>query len=307
MRDTVYFKYGKEADITIGEVKSNKKNIILTILVSSLTFLVLIGVSWYYYKDYIVDLITRPQVVLTSSEIELEVNSEFNAKDYIKSVPSGYTVIYPTEVDTTKLGEYTVSYKLKTKYGKEIQTFLKIRVVDTEAPELELTKEEDVIEEGQDFSCRVYIKEVRDNYDLVTPEDVQCSSTVDYSKDHEEIEYFLKDSSDNFTKKTLLLKINKKPVEKVEEKHEEKQETEEKEPENQETSQETPGIYGVHDITVGIGTDGSTILQELSKGVSGTSDISIDATNVNTTQEGSYPVYFNGADGSTATVYVHIK
>lgn len=65
-------------------------------------------------------------------------------------------------------------------------------------------------------------------------------------------------------------------------------------------------INGVHNISVPVGTSQGTIMKQLMKGVSGSGQIWLDCSNVNTTVAGSYKVYFESDDGVTKTATVTV-
>lgn len=79
-------------------------------------------------------------------------------------------------------------------------------------------------------------------------------------------------------------------------------------PTNTPTPKPKPKAYinGVHNISVPVGTSQGTIMKQLMKGVSGSGQIWLDCSNVNTTVAGSYKVYFESDDGVTKTATVTV-
>lgn len=94
------------------------------------------GISFLY-------LLFHP-VLLKASTIEVEINSEFKPEDQILFVlGDDKEVKIDGEVDTSKLGEYTINYKLH-QYQKEV----KIKVQDTKAPSITTKKSENRYDTG---------------------------------------------------------------------------------------------------------------------------------------------------------------
>ena len=77
----VIWMYDGSADITIGEKHiSNTSKIILIII---LILLAASTILVYLNRNFVIDYITKPTIVLTDSNVELELGQEFNYEDYL--------------------------------------------------------------------------------------------------------------------------------------------------------------------------------------------------------------------------------
>ena len=65
-------------------------------------------------------------------------------------------------------------------------------------------------------------------------------------------------------------------------------------------------INGVHDISVSVESDFSSMVNQLISGVSGSGYVSCDYSSVNLQVPGTYPVYWSSDDGASATSYVTV-
>jgi hypothetical protein len=214
----VTWNYKYDADVTIGELhESRLPRIILTILV---TFLIGAAAAGFYFKDALYDIIVKPEIILKESEITLEVNSKFVPEDYVARLPGNgeqpdrYEIIYPDNgsIDTTKVGDYSVPYKVITKRdNKEHVTRLLVHVVDTTPPVIVISKdEEELTREVDKFRCQSYIVSVKDNYDKTVK--ATCSDVIDWDADKFEVKYYAEDLSGNLAVKTLTIRFKDKPA-----------------------------------------------------------------------------------------------
>ncbi len=87
---------------------------------------------------------TAPVIILTESDVELEEGSDFNAKDYVKSIEDNsfdsVNLDIDHDVDTDEPGEYEVVYTVTDKSGNTSSETLRVIVV-----ELEEEEEEEVV------------------------------------------------------------------------------------------------------------------------------------------------------------------
>lgn len=328
----VIWEYGQEADLTIGEKKiSNVAKIILIILVLGL---IAAGVFGYLHRDYVLDYIRSPEVVLTTDKVDLEVGSKFDYKNYLSAEEylDRYEITFPknSDVDTSKLGTYTVEYKLKSLATENISTLV-VNVVDTTAPVLKLKQTVLKLTRGEEtkkFDAEKYIESVTDNYDKESDIDLQYTKTLDWSKDEVEVTYTAKDTSGNISTEKLTIVVNEPEKEPEVVYVETPKETPTNNgtnqggdtpttntpPENNYTPPATtttppsgsPYINGVHDVTVKVGSDFSAMVNQLISGVQSSGYVSVDYSGVNLTSAGRYTATFSSDDGVTKTATVTV-
>ncbi|WP_294464080.1 polysaccharide deacetylase [uncultured Anaerofustis sp.] len=105
----------------------------------------------------VIKIILSP-IIFASGSMDLEINSKLNAKDNIKITFFGSkdaVLIDDSEVDTNKIGTYTLIYKYR---GKEYP--IKVNVVDTVAPQFETVPLK--IESGVKISPKSLVKNIKD-------------------------------------------------------------------------------------------------------------------------------------------------
>lgn len=203
--------YAHDADLTIGEKKiSNAAKIILIILILGL---IVAGVLVYLNKDYVVDVVTNPKIVLNTDVAIVDVGYEFNPEKYVvkDNLKNYYEIIYPNpgDVDVFILGDTIVEYKLITK-ADTIVTPLTVRIVDREPPKIELTTKLVVLNrerDTQDFNPADFIKDYSDNYDKKEDLVVTYTSNFDWNKDNLEVVYSITDTSGNTSSEYLQLVV----------------------------------------------------------------------------------------------------
>ena len=214
-QEVMTWVYSGGADITIGEtiISNTAKKILLVLIL----LLLLLGAVGYYFRDYVLDYIINPRVILTDTEVDIEVFSEFDYMDYVAPGVNldKYEVIYPSNdsVDTEKLGTYTLEYKVINSADENITT-LNVNVVDTEPPKLTLTKEHMSIQRGEDtekFDASKYIKSVSDNYDKEKDIKVEYTEHIDWQQDEVEVLYIARDKSGNEDSKKLFITVTEPP------------------------------------------------------------------------------------------------
>lgn len=142
-------------------------------------------------------------------EVVLEVNSEYEEQGVkIKGTDKKHEIV--GNVDTSKLGEYKLTYKIKVlKTEKEVSR--KVKVVDTTKPIIKLTDSDISIYEGEEYKEPGYI--ATDNYDGDITKNVVIDSNLDNKKAGEyKIVYEVKDSSSNSFKIERNVIVKKKVV-----------------------------------------------------------------------------------------------
>lgn len=201
------WNYAHEADITIGEVHISK---VAKILLICLCVILAIGIGvTIYFRKYITDYIANPSIQLSTSTVDVEVYSEFDANKYIANLDKiNNKVTYEVvgEVDTTQLGVYTLEYISKNRAHSN-STELTVNVVDTTPPEIVLANGGTIIlikdsEEFNNFNAEDYVLSVSDNFD--TKPKLEYSTLPTLKQDTEtglyetrEIIYSASDSSNN--------------------------------------------------------------------------------------------------------------
>ena len=206
-RELVKWKYNKDADIVIGELHEGRIPKILLLLL--LLFIFTVAGLGYYFRFELYDMLVKPEIWLTEEEITLEVGEKFIPEDYIYRLPTNkdrYTYTYPksTDVDTNKIGKYTVKYILTKPNGEENIKEMKVLMVDTQVPTIKL-KENNITltREEYEFDCNLYIEEVNDNYD----KDIKavCNNDISDKEDTYKVSYIAEDSSNNKTIEYLTI------------------------------------------------------------------------------------------------------
>lgn len=307
--------YYKRADITIGEkqVKHYARYLLVGLLVG-LVSSIIVG---YKYRTQIYDYVVNPSAILTEQEITVDVGTELDVKKYCIVNSDKVNVSYPDTPKLDKLGEYDLVYT-STNSVRETKLHLKVKVVDKEAPTINLTQDSLVLTrdvDTQTFVSKNYVASVTDNYDK--PEDitVEYPTNLDFSRDSVECKYVAKDKSGNESNKTLVIAVKDKPVEPapveptqpsyVQPSYDQPTYTE---PTYTQPSY-SPGtdIVGVHPVSVPIGTSFAVLSDQLTSGVSSGYSVSVNFASVNLTVAGTYTVTFTNTAGTsvstTVTVY----
>lgn len=149
------------------------------------------------------------------SSLTLEVNSEYEdagAEAKALGINLNKKIKTNNNVDTSKLGEYKISYKLFNR-----KTERTVKIVDTEKPIIKLKGKETVsLYQGEKYSEAGY--EASDNYDGDLTDKVEIENKVDTDKvGSYEIIYKVKDSSNNEVSVKRSVEIKEKKVVKSEE------------------------------------------------------------------------------------------
>lgn len=248
------------------------------------------------------------------------------------------------DFDVDTLGTYKVKYISKNRMHTNEET-LKVIVVDTTAPVVTLKKNVITLvreKDLADFDAKVYLDKVEDNYTskeklLISYGTVNFDKTKEEEADKEsvsitrELLYSAEDEEGNVGVNTLSIVIFDTEEDKQEKEEQEKednnkdnnnkpQKTTEAPVAEQPTTQAptteqpttqapapTPYISGVYNITATSLDDAWNQLESMfySASFSGSS-LSFDASSVNGTVSGTYPVYWTSSDCSTTT-YVTIN
>lgn len=144
------------------------------------------------------------------SELTLEVNSEYSdlgTEAKLLGMDLTKKVKINGSVDTSKIGEYKIYYKL---FNKKLERVVK--VIDTEKPMIELKGESKIsLYQGDKYSEAGY--EASDNNDGNLTDKVEIDSNVDTDKvGNYEIIYKVKDSSNNEASVKREVEVKEKKV-----------------------------------------------------------------------------------------------
>ena len=330
----IEWNYAGEADITIGEVHISKTSKIILILLI-IGIIAICGLA-IYFRAYIYDYIANPSIVLTEKEVNIEVNSSFNPEEFIANDTSGYIYeIIGSDIDTSKLGTYTVTFNSKNRV-KSNSIDLVVNIVDTTAPEITLIKDMDLLVRGKDtdnFNPKKYLKTVKDNYSDFDDIKIEYTTDIDFTKDTVQIIFTATDKAGNIGNKTLNLAIfdSREDLEFEQQKQQEEQEqsnddgsnnnnpTTTQHPTTEQPSQPTTptteapppsqptgrSISGVHNVTKSWADTSWTttsVMFELQSGVGCTGDsVYLDMSGGQITGPGTYTYYWKySSDGAVA-------
>ena len=175
-------------------------SIILTI--SALLFFVIV-------RAFVVHNFEFDMVIIGNTTTSIEVGEEYNdlgfmflpERDDLVDV-----VVINNNVDTTKVGEYEVSYTLNLT-NRKIQKVRKVIVKDSMPPILKIDASPDVYT-VKNVELLYPTCTATDNYDGDISDKITISSDVDYGKvGVYQVVYSVKDSSGNETKETINLHV----------------------------------------------------------------------------------------------------
>lgn len=128
--------------------------------------------------------------------------AKINKEDYKNKV------IVDNNVDTSKLGVYTVKYTLDLGYTKKELT-RKVKVEDNIPPILTIDQTEVIVTKGEKFISPKYT--AIDNYDGDITSKVEIISNVNTQKKGEyKVTYKVKDSNNNSIEEDILVKVENK-------------------------------------------------------------------------------------------------
>lgn len=320
--------YTKKADITLGEVKTNKW--LITLLTFIILSLVTVSVLALNNQDKIYDYFVDPHSSLKVTSVDVEVGKGFNALEYVNKNDKS-KLEHPKKVSTEKVGKQEIKYISKNNFTQKSMT-LTLNVVDKTDPVIELKQHSIVIERDKDkVNAKDYIKEYSDNYDDKDDLELSINDKIDYKKDVQEVVYEVKDKSGNVGKATLSVVIKDPPpkpkiIEKIVEKpipsvttppsyssddyssgsSSSNDSSSDSSTDYREPKHSSPYISGVRDISVPVGTSPGELATKLVSGVSGSGYVSVSYSSVNTTVAGNYTVTYSSDDGATETATVTV-
>lgn len=196
--------------------KKSKKKVVAIISVLLLVILIGIGTFIFFFKQPIVSINGKEEEIVEVGCIYIDKG--INA--YTKFQNISDKVVVEGEVDTSKLGRYTITYKVPYLGSyKEYKRY--VTVIDEVAPEIKLNGEEEYIQNyGAEYVEPGY--EAIDNYDGDITEKVEIEK-IDKDDENYDIKYIVMDSSNNKTKcirhvkivdkEAPTIKLNGNPVE----------------------------------------------------------------------------------------------
>lgn len=191
-------------------MKEEKHILVIKIIIAILT---IITIS-LLISQFTIERNTTQFSLLGDSEITLEVGESYtdqgfiavkNKKDITKKVKVN------SDVNTDKVGDYTIKYNLKIAYLNINKTLVRtIHVKDTIKPTLSIQSGKEIhLYIGDSFEYPVY--EAIDQYDGDITNKVKVLSNLDLNKEGTyEIKYVVSDSSNNTTEEKILINVEEK-------------------------------------------------------------------------------------------------
>lgn len=169
--------------------------IILTIIISTLFFL--------NSKKLIIDY---------NNNIEISVNEEVYNLDNINNIENGKLITEKELIDTSKIGEIKVNFKVKTYFNKIKEYEYTINVIDKEKPIIEFKKEIET-KEGKEIDLLKYVTVTDNSKEEIIP---KVEGEYDINKpDEYKLYYIAEDSSHNKTTEEFTLIVKEKKKEEV--------------------------------------------------------------------------------------------
>ena len=228
-----------------------KKRVILIVVL----LLAILGIGYVYTSIPMIEL---------EKNAEVEINSTIDPYDYItkyRKCEKEDVSIDSSQVDLTKIGEYTITYTVKD----EIYD-LPVKIVDTTAPIVEVKDKE--IFEGDHIKVEDLVSKVED----ATEAKVTFKEDYDFSKEGTyKVIVVAEDSSENITEKEVNVKVVK--------------------------DKEKPTLKGVSNKTIYLNNkinylDGITAKDNRDK----EPEVTVDSSEVDTSKIGTYTVKYRVKD-----------
>lgn len=151
-------------------------------------FFMTVGIPTYSIKD------------TNSENLKIEVGTEFKdngVQAYLGKTKVGRRIYSESKVNCDKLGDYTITYNAKFLWRKA-QKEIHAKVVDTQAPEIELIETDNLTIPGTEYVEEGF--KAYDNYDG------DITSLVERREDGKEVFYKVIDSSGNVAEATRIIK-----------------------------------------------------------------------------------------------------
>ena len=182
-----------------------KKLIISLVIVLILIFIICLIIFNKQDKQTDSNIVFKEVTSLNYNDIKIT--------DFISNVTCEEECFYNDEKieykvsDITELGKQNIKVTIIYQ-GKEYSKEYEVEIIDKVAPLITLTKEEIEIKKDTEFNPLDYVKEVSDNYDELSNDNIKIENNVDINKTGDyQVNYTLTDSSNNTVTVTLKVKV----------------------------------------------------------------------------------------------------
>ncbi len=182
------------------KLKPKVKTRLILILILLIIISGVAGTFYYFYSS-------KTLIVKIDNNIEVSINKEVYNTDYIKVIVNGEITTKKEKIDTTKVGEQTITIKVKDYFKKEKEYTYKLNVYDREPPVITFTKEH-TTKYGTKIDLLKDVKAV-DN----SNEEIEVKVEGDYNINKSgkyTLYYVAKDSTGNETKEEFTLTVKEK-------------------------------------------------------------------------------------------------
>lgn len=227
---------------------------------------------------FIFKMFNKPLIAFKKNPVEVEINENIDPTSYIEEIHGKYkssdVKIDASQVDTKKLGEYTIQYALNDK-----KYDLTVKVVDTHAPTFKV-KNLDI-----DVGMKVDVKDVVSDIKDATKTKAYFKKDYNFTKEGKQnVTVVVEDEGGNKTEKEIEVNIVK--------------------------DTEKPELTGLHDLTVKVNGE-VDYLSGLSAtdNRDPKPEVTVDSSEVNLKKEGTYTVKYTVKDrsGNTETFSRNVK
>lgn len=216
---------------------------------------------------FIFKMFNKPLIAFKKNPVEVEINESIDPTSYIEEIHGKYkssdVKIDASQVDTKKLGEYTIQYALNDK-----KYDLTVKVVDTQAPTFKV-KNLDI-----DVGMKVDVKDVVSDIKDATKTKAYFKKDYDFTKEGKQnVTVVVEDEGGNKTEKEIEVNIVK--------------------------DTEKPELTGLHDLTVKVNGNVDYLSGLTAKDNRDPSPkITVDSSDVNLKKAGTYTVKYTVKDRS---------
>lgn len=216
---------------------------------------------------FIFKMFNKPLIAFKKNPVEVEINESIDPASYIEEIYGKYkssdVKIDASQVDTKKLGEYTIQYALNDK-----KYDLTVKVVDTHAPTFNV-KNLDI-----DVGMKVDVKDVVSDIKDETKTKAYFKKDYDFTKEGKQnVTVVVEDEGGNKTEKEIEVNIVK--------------------------DTEKPELTGLHDLTVKVNGEVDYLSGLTAKDNRDPSPkITVDSSDVNLKKAGTYTVKYTVKDRS---------
>ena len=171
--------------------KDIKKKVILLVGI-----LCIVTVVFFIFKMF-----NKPLIAFKKNPVEVEINENIDPTSYIEEIHGKYkssdVKIDASQVDTKKLGEYTIQYALNDK-----KYDLTVKVVDTHAPTFKVKKLD--IDGGMKVDVKDVVSDIKD----ATKTKAYFKKDYDFTKEGKQnVTVVVEDEGGNKTEKEIEVNI----------------------------------------------------------------------------------------------------